>query len=64
MEKQLIENLLALIESTGFVNVTCQRNFSPPVVQIDLILGLSLTVSYDVYQQIRGAADLPDHVCD
>lgn len=64
MEKQLIENLIALIESTGFVNVTCQREFDPPVVRIDLLLGLALTLPYDTYQQIRQQAGLPDHVCD
>ena len=56
--------LIALITSTGFVQAHCQTNFSPPVVEIDLLLGLSVTVPYDTYEQIREATGMPDHICD
>jgi hypothetical protein len=64
MNQDQIDALVALIQSTGFVNVSCHREFDPPTVQILIPLGLGLTLPYDTYQQIREAAGLPDHVCD
>lgn len=64
MDQNAIAALVALIRSTGFANVSCQREYDPPVVEIDLIAGLSVTIPYDTYEQVREAAGLPEGVCD
>ena len=64
MDEVTIRALIALIKTGGFVNVSCQREYYPPVVQIDLPAGLGISIDYNLYQQIREAAGLPEGVCD
>lgn len=64
MDQNAIAALVALIKTGGFVNVSCQREYNPPVVEIDLPAMLSITLPYDTYQQVREAAGLPEGVCD
>lgn len=55
--------LVQFINSTGFITVNCLTTYDPKRVEIDFPLGISLSLPYDQYQQIRHEAGLPEDVC-
>lgn len=63
MDPNVIAALVTLIKTGGFINVTCMREYDPPVVEVDLPGGLGFTLPYNTYEQIREAAGLPEGVC-